>query len=326
MLKLGICEVKHDTNRQRLWRRGLRAASLLATPSAPSAADIRRFEEVMRDICLSNRVARTTARNRFTRLDSETIPSLAKVYPATSSLVVEDYAVSNGLTAIEWYETLRSYYRDVWFTASDHILFLIEVRSQSRGTYIVEPDGTPIQYICPPFVVSLVESPHFAFPVNRFLQRSAIREWKNSFAEKFHLPAEWSSLDLRQEWISVPPFTMRQLPLIHPEVLRLRSERFRLRKHSIFSPLPVPVDVIRTMNILNLAYFSEPQLQLAIRSVYQSLHTGGIWIVGRTLDEELSRHEVTVFRKTLEGWEVLFRVGSGSEIEQIVNSSSVSRV
>ena len=322
MLKLGICEVNHDTYGQRLWRRGLRAANLLAMPSAPGDADIRRFESVMRDICLSNRVARTTERNRFNQLDRQVISALAKVYSATACLAVEDWAVSSGLTALEWYETLRNYYRDVWFTASDHILFLFEVRSQSKGTYIVEPDGTPIQYISPPFVVSLVEAPHFAFPVNRFLQRSAMRAWKNSWAEKFQPPTEWSSLDLQQHWISIPPFTMRQLPLIHPEVSRLRNERFRLRKHSVFSPLPIPVDVIRTMNILNLAYFSEPQLQVAIRSVYQSLRIGGIWIVGRTLDKEAFCQEVTVFRKTLEGWEVLFRVGGGSEIEQIVNRSA----
>ena len=74
--------------------------------------------------------------------------------------------------------------------------------------------------------------------------------------------------------------------------------------------------MIRSMNIYNRAYFSEEQLREGVRCVGESLLPGGIWIVGRTVDEKTSAHEVTILQKQSSGeWEVLQRVGPGSEIE-----------
>ncbi len=69
MLKLGICEAGQDTSLQRLWRRGLISASLLATGAPPSPEKIGRFERLMAKRCLPNGVARTTTRQRFGGLD-----------------------------------------------------------------------------------------------------------------------------------------------------------------------------------------------------------------------------------------------------------------
>jgi hypothetical protein len=70
------------------------------------------------------------------------------------------------------------------------------------------------------------------------------------------------------------------------------------------------------MNILNRAYFSEEQLAQAARAIFESVSPGGIWIVGRTLETDLSNH-VSILRRQDEGWEPLERIGNGSEIEEI---------
>ena len=85
---------------------------------------------------------------------------------------------------------------------------------------------------------------------------------------------------------------------------------------SVFEHTP-GVDVLRTMNVLNKAYFSAEQLVNAASAAFHSLKPGGIWIVGRTLEENFSNH-ATFLRRHQEKWEVLDRIGNGSEMEEFL--------
>jgi hypothetical protein len=276
----------------------------------------------MSDICVSNGVNKITARGRFANLDLDLQRCLKEVFPVDSKIVVEDWAVSSGITAVEWLAVLRRDYPNVSFTASDKAIYLIEARCEHHaGTYILDPDGAPVQYVRPPFVVSLVRSQSWLYVLNRRLQRAALREWKNNLAAKLRIPSEWNGQYSGSEWISAPPFSLRMLPLIHPEVLQFKDQHFRVRQHSIFSALPAPVDVIRTMNILNRAYFSDEQLREAVAAVERSLKPGGVWVVGRTVQEKPPQHEVSIFRRLPRGWEALTRIGAGSEIEMLMGTT-----
>ena len=290
------------------------AASILTEESCAAPG---RFERIMRRISLSNNVARTTFPGRFSALNESVQACLEAVFHPDQELIVEDWAVSSGTTATEWYQRLRTTFPKLHFEASDAALYLVEARRR-QDTYILQSDGTPIQYIKPPFVVNLVQKHNWAYPANRFVQERALREW-GKFAPGFLVP-QWADFTTR-ETISRPPFELRPLPMIHPAVLSIRSERFRIRQHSVFAALNAPVDVIRTMNILNRAYFSEAQLGDAIRAVGDSLKPGGVWIVGRTVVEQPPQHEVTVYRKRSNGWERILRLGPGSEIEPLVPQS-----
>jgi hypothetical protein len=68
------------------------------------------------------------------------------------------------------------------------------------------------------------------------------------------------------------------------------------------------------MNILNKDYFSDSQLSEGSEAAFQSLKSGGVWIVGRTLESDFSNH-VTFLQKQENGWEILARIGNGSEME-----------
>jgi hypothetical protein len=321
MLNIGIHEARQDTPFHRLWRRGLMAATLLSETSDGSrCVQEKRSERLMRDICLSGGTSRATSRHRLAEIDDETRTRLRRVYPADFPVTVEDWAVSSGITAAEWFMALRQDYPGIRFTASDSILYLIEARRQQAvDVYILEPDGTPIQYIRPPFVVSLVQLENWVYPVNRAIQRQAMRQWRECLGEKLRIPKAWRDSDCGADTALVPPFVLRRLPLVSPEVRQLAGTHFRLRRHSVFTPLAEPVDVIRTMNILNRAYFKQTQLHDAAVAIERSLRLGGIWIVGRTVVENPAQHEATVFRKLPTGWEPLLRIGSGSEMEAIIN-------
>jgi len=318
-LKLGICTAAQDTPAQRWWRRGLVALNLLPTTPTCSSQELERFERIVQQLRLSNGTNRITVRHRLAEIDEKIGALLPSLFARDTALQVEDWAVSSGITAAEWFQALQPVYPDLTFTASDWILYLVEARREQEGdAFVVDPSGEPIQYIRAPFVVSLTLMQHPLYFINRAIQRRALREWKESLSSQFHIPAEWDAADGSRQFISQPPFVLRRLPLLHPEVLQMRSERFRIKQHSVFSPLPRPVHVIRTMNILIRSYFSASQLRLAADAVLHSLEPAGLWIVGRTAVDNPPRHDLSVLQKTPSGWKSLFRIGKGSEMEAVV--------
>lgn len=319
MLKLGVCTPAQDVPWSRFWRRGLVSCSLLKTGRPPAREEIARFERLMKQIQLSNGVSRTTFRGRFAACNEEIQKSLEEVFPPGPALLdVADWAVSNGITAMEWFERLRQSYPAVEFTASDRTLYLIEARLPATGeTYILEPDGTPVQYVRDPFVLSLTQPVRWVYWVNRRLWRRAWSDWRNRWSGELRLPPGWNGLEEDGMTAEAPPFVLHKLPLAHPEVLHLMAhcEQFHIRRHSIFDALPRPVDIIRSMNIFNRAYFSEDALEQGARAVWRSLRPGGIWIAGRTVQENPARHEATIYRRRQRGWEIRKRIGGGSETE-----------
>lgn len=321
MLKLGICTTVQDTPLGRLWRRGLAAATILPTQGLSTAFDFHRFERVVSHLQLSNGTAMTTLSKRLTAVDQRVAGVLRTIFPRSTQLLVEDWAVSTGITALEWCQSLQGLYPNLRFAASDWMLYLIEVRHERTPyAFIVEPNGTPIQYIRDPFVVSLTKQQHFVYFVNRIVQRQALRKWAD-IARQVHLPVDWADREESQS-ISLPPFSLRRIPLLHPQVLNMQSEQFKVKQHSIFSRLAHPVHVIRTMNILNHSYFSNSRLQSAADTVRRSLLPGGLWIVGRTVKDKPPEHEVSVMQNGFDGWKPILRIGNGSEMESILGCNN----
>jgi hypothetical protein len=72
------------------------------------------------------------------------------------------------------------------------------------------------------------------------------------------------------------------------------------------------------MNILNVTYFDRDRLSLAARNVWHSLKPSGIWIVGRTLEEDPPLHHASVLIRTGEGFRLMERHVEKSEVEDLV--------
>jgi hypothetical protein len=132
------------------------------------------------------------------------------------------------------------------------------------------------------------------------------------------IPIAW--LDSDSDALSSPPFAVRKLPMVHPEaaLFQTRNGRFSIARHSAFEALSKPVDVIRSMNFYNLGYFEPPQLAEGAKAVWRSLKPGGLWIVGRTWQENPPSHNVSIFERTDTGFQLVQRYGDGSEIESLV--------
>lgn len=280
------------------------------------------FERLMHHVQLPNGVYRTTFRNRFRNLDPVVNRVLSGHFSSVEELVVEDWAASACLTSCEWAEDLLALFPRMRFTASDLLLFLVEVEDTRSGdVFIADQDGRLLQYVRPPFVVRMAPPESWQAPVNRLLYNSANQRW-GKVARMWPLPDDWMDLR-RNDVLCRGTLAFRKLPLVHPQALTLaRADgRFSIRRQSIFQRAPAPCNVVRSMNILNRAYFSEAQLAHAAESVIESLCPGGIWILGRTIDDDQSIHAVSLLQKRSEGnLELIHRIGTGAEIESIVLS------
>lgn len=325
MLKLGIRRLSDfplkASNQRFMFRSPNRVSyQLLRAAQPPSAHEIAVFDHVMRQMQLSSGVYRTTVRQRFGNLNPSIGSLLAEHFPTSSPISVHDWAASSCLTSAEWAENLLTQFPAATLTASDLTLHLLEATLPDGGILIFETDRSPLQYIKGPFVVRLVSPEPVFLPINFYLARRAKAQFAR-LAAHWHFPSVWLNHDL----FTTPSLTQngvvfRKIPVVHPEAVALarQNPRFRILHHSAFDALPSPVDVIRTMNIFNNAYFPPERLATGARAVWQSLRTGGIWIVGRTTSEAPPIHEVSLFARTDSGFTLLSRIGPGSEIESLV--------
>lgn len=283
------------------------AYSLLDVGSNPSPEQVRIFEDVCFTLRLSNGTFRTSFRNRFADLNALAGTVLQNRFEASAPVEFQDRAVSHALTSAEWASDVMRCFPHAHFEASDLMLFLLEIHSESGTTYIAEPDGVLLQAIRGPFVVSLCHRESIRFPFHRLIAGRERRRF-----DSMNLPAGWSNGNHEASC------TVRQLSLVHPEARALAAAdpRFQVRQRSVFDVSPDPCDVLRTMNILNAGYFSESQLLEGIRGAWKSLRLGGVWVVGRTMEDDFTNH-ATLLERTASGWRVIERLGLGSEVESL---------
>jgi hypothetical protein len=271
------------------------------------------FEAIVKHLRLSSGIYRSTWPNRFADLDPVVKEILCDVYGTAetgASLEVHDWAASDCRVSAEWAASLWKKFPAARVIASDLYLCLNEV-SRGREAFIFEPDGTPLQYVRPPFVVPLQKPIPAHYPFNRWLASRA-RKSLHVARESVLGPAKKSS------------WTVQPISLIHPAARRLLAidPRFEIRRHSIFTPLPQPCHAIRTMNIFNLGYFSEDGLRAGAACVTGSLVDGGIWILGRTTqDIRPSVNSVSIFQKNGSSLKLVRQLNGGSEIEELALSA-----
>ena len=289
---------------------------LLRTSAPAAPREVALFEAIMQQMRLASGVYRTTFRGRLRDLDRFVIELLARRYDRQTALEVHDWAASDCLTSAEWAESLFDQFPNARLHASDLTLFLLEVDLPEGGAFILERDGEPLQYLRPPFVIRLNPPEPKSLVVNRLLSYRARAKLTEMHA-RLSIPADW--LDSSALTLTAPPFHVRKISVVHPdaEALRSRDPRFSIERHSVFAPLPQPVDIIRSMNIFNKTYFSAERLTEGVQAVWRSLKPGGWWIVGRTWREDPPAHHVSILEKTPDGFQLLEHYGDGSEIESL---------
>jgi hypothetical protein len=313
MVKFGFCT--HESYLRAGERRrqsGARAAySLLDLGENPSEEMIRAFEDISFTMRTSRGTYRTTFRERFQDVDAVAMKWIEQFYAADSEVAIEDRAASHGLTAWEWANRVFPKFPRAKFEASDILVELIEL-SRAGEAYIVETDGWPLQYVRPPFAVALAHPESWRYPVNRLVALRARRRF-----EKLDLGKNWIETAQERGW------RIRRISCVHPLARELgrRNVNFQFRSRDVFDESGGTCDVLRTMNIFNRSYFPAKDLARGASAVLHSLRPGGIWIVGRTWENDFRNH-VSLLRRSERGWELLERIGTGWEMEGAVLSGT----
>ena len=309
MLQFGIWtadQYARATKRRRLCGSGV-SFSLLEVSDHPTTEEILRFEEISFFLRTSNGTTRTTFRHRMVDVDEVAIRLMHQYFPSEGKIIIQDRAASNCLTSMEWAEQLLPIFPQARLEASDALFYLFRISLSGNRTYFVEPGGLPLQYVKPPFVVCLNPREPYRYLLNHLIAGLANRSFRR-LSRTFNFSDSVGNNQYRIDKISC----------IHPETrsFSLKEPRFTIFERSVFERTP-GLSALRTMNILNLAYFSTTQIVDGIHAAFESLKPGGLWIVGRTLQENYTNH-VTFFRRNETNWEILERIGEGSEIEGLV--------
>lgn len=283
------------------------AYTLLDVGNDPNDERVSMFEDVCFRLRTSNGTFRTSFAHRFVDLDKAALRWIDELFAPDAPIRIQDRAASHCLTSHDFAQRVFATHATAEFEASDLFLCIYELSLANGEKFIVEPSGQPLQYIRPPFVLSACHREPRRYPVNLWLGLRARRRFA-----RLALPEGW------MKSASGPGYRVRPISCVHPRAatLAMRDPRFRLCTRSVFEPTPHASDVLRTMNILNRAYFGEDQLATAVRAAFDSVRPGGLWIVGRTWENDFSNH-ATFFLRGDNGWRVLGRIGQGSELEQL---------
>ncbi len=290
---------------------------LLRTKIPPSETEIAVFEGVTFRMQLSSGIFRTTSPARFLELDEWLNPVLLRNFEAAATLDIQDWAASDCSTSARWHAKLKTAFPNCQLTASDLNTYIIEMLPENvRGVYILDATLGLLQYVREPFVLRIIPRETAWAPVNWVLARRARqrfdRLWRDAAIDPATIRFGQGEQEIRRAGI-----LFRRIPLIHPSALALEQscDSFRVWRHSVFDPAETPVDVIRTMNILNALYFDPPTLKRGAENVCRSLREGGIWMVGRTIREEPVLHHASVFRKAGDRFQLVERYNDKSEVE-----------
>lgn len=312
MYKTGIWDLVPLRELQSHRVRDITSYQLLKQVSAngPEAEEI--FEFIVRHLRLSSGIYRSTYRGRFAALDPVVNSILLSAF-AEKAVHVHDWAASDCLVSAEWASSLWNILPSARLIASDVFFSLIEVSNQERQeAFILEPDGTPLQYVRPPFVIPFQKPIPSIYLANHFLRYMARRRLPEALEVIRSVSGPLTTQSSR--------WTVREISLVHPLARRLAADdsRFEIRPHSVFAALEQPCHVLRTMNIFNLGYFDESRLRLGVRCVLDSLLDNGIWILGRTAqDISPPRSSVSIFQKQGQSLVLLRKIDGGSEIEAL---------
>lgn len=262
-----------------------------------------------------------TVDNRFAAFDEFLINILHEKFDRSNELSVHDMAVSSGVTSVEFYDKLHNSGFPTKFTASDKFTHVFVLNNKKYNYRVVlGPDLEFLQFIFFRFVIDEDESGKDV--INYFLMKYVIKHLV-PLAKKNILECGINFDDFLLKTFSTDEFEIARIPLLSKKVINKCTEKsdFRFFRHDIFKETSESFDVVRAMNILNLAYFDRNQISIIRNNIFNKLNENGLFIVGRTPDDGDNETRASVFVKKDQGLHLLADYHGGSEVREIILNS-----
>lgn len=300
MLKTGIHSIAQldGENIVRGQFGGRRKISVTLYPMVAAQSDGDEMAEaILHQFTDSRRAFKRTYARRFPAFDSVVSDRIAAQWPGKSDLSVHDAGVSDARTAVDFFNVLSGRFSGLSYTASDYNPRLIVVE-KGRLKLTLGHTGQVLEICWPPFVFNkMVRDSYKYYPLNHlvhafvqfFLVRPLLRAYREGRVQG------------------------REFFLFAPRALQLAANdpRFTLLQHDLLSPFPAQYDVIRTMNVLNLSYFSDDEFRRIARNIHGALSDGGLFVMGSN-DDAGTEVQGGIYRRTETGFEEIWRSGTGA--------------
>jgi hypothetical protein len=238
-----------------------------------------------------------TYQKRFEDFDLSVI-NILKNLPTPQAF--HDCGVSDGRTALDFFEKMVLVFPDIQYFASDYnpSVFVLE---KGKLKVTLSHTGKILEILFPPFVFNKIKQDSFRhYPLNHLILFFVEKFWVNSLMQKY-----------KKGLIKA-----KELLLFSPKVLKKsqKDHRFRLGKHDLLHPFKERVDVVRAMNVLNPSYFSDVEFSQVIYNIYEGLNQNGLLITGSN-QEAGTIVNGGIYQKKEKGFKKIFNSGEGSPIE-----------
>ncbi|MDQ6926838.1 MAG: hypothetical protein M3154_11480, partial [Candidatus Eremiobacteraeota bacterium] len=250
-----------------------------------------------RHLRMPNGTYKTTYPNRMPDVDAAVADVIAAAPPGPGMRVqVLDVGVSSGVTTIEFADALAMRGMDVTVVAVD--LFVSAFLHRVAGVDLLcDASGQVLQIASPLGVKGRPHDPHASF-ARASLQRL---------------------FDGVEQIIGSPDGARRGTPiqLVSPRLVRRPGTA--IVEHDLTTPRDEWVDrfdVVRAANVLNRDYFDDTTLRRMLVHLMTYVRSGGLLVLCRTHDETRTNH-ASVLRRADGMFDVVTRIGDGSEIESL---------
>lgn len=246
-----------------------------------------------------------TYQKRFEVFDTQVLDLLKEVFVNSDSLYFHDVGVSDGRTALDFFEKLSQEFSQIHYFASDYnpSVYILE---KGRTKVTISHTGKILEIVFPPFVFNKIKSDNFFYyPLNHlvcfFIELFPVRSIMKQYNQGRLKPTE--------------------LLLFAPIVLQKvkKDDRFMVGQHDLLKSFGKTVHIIRAMNVLNLSYFSTEEFQRVIENLYKGLKEGGILITGSN-QEAGSLVHAGLYQKKGNRFKKLFQSGESSPVEFLILS------
>ncbi|MEE9393204.1 MAG: hypothetical protein V3W41_11930 [Planctomycetota bacterium] len=273
---------------------------------------------IYNQLVVGEKIYKTTRRGRFKDLDARLADEVAQRMPHVRPVRIHDVGASSGVTSLEL-QLLFDGRHPVEVHATDFYDRLVAVKPRaSVWTVVFDVDGEALQFVSGSFVLSAQEGESRKLPINRALAARA----KQRVLLRAQALRDAVQHQNGEGVVQLDDGEVRVIRLVHPDVADLLNSHsgFTFGRHDVFEPTPTTYDVVRAVNVLNPGYFDDDRVRSASLAVAKSLRSEGLFLVGRTIDEEQRQNRATLFLKTEDRFLPLWDHQGGAENREVVLS------
>lgn len=307
MLKTGVGSVSNILkNDKTLFRKELKNVSITLYDQAvdePNASEL--TERILLMFADGRGAYKRTYAKRFEVFDNFVIEYLTPAFPEDECLKVHDAGVSDGRTAIDFFEKISQCFPNVKYAASDYDP-KVYVLENGKCKVTLNSFGKVLEITFPPFVFNMIKRDSYKYyPLNHLLRIILHYFYCVPLLNKY-----------KRGLIKA-----KEIMLYAPKVLQCmqNNRSFCLEQHNLLTPFKEQVNIIRAMNVLNVSYFSEVEFKTIIKNIYNGLLDGGYFITGSNQESDSLVHG-TVYQKTNGRFQSVCKSGDGSPMQAIIEN------